>query len=378
MDLSYNDEQRLLKDSVDKFLQQEYDFESRRRIAQGDEGFDKNHWRTFAELGWLAIPFTEEQGGLNGGPVETMIMMEAFGKALVLEPWLSTVLMSGQLLASLAPDEQKTAWLNAIIQGELLCSVAHWEPQRRFDLAPAVTTAKRHGEGYVLQGQKQFVLQGQTADRFLVSAHLGADSDEAADTVALFMVDPTLPGVDITAFRTLENGRASHVDFNQVALDANALIAKGENALVALQDMEAQATFAVCCEAVGIMEKLYKTTVEYTKTRKQFGLPIGKFQALQHRMVNMFILHEQSSSLMLLTAIKLQEGGEAARLAVSGFKAWIGQAGRKLGQEAIQIHGGMGMTDELDVGYYFKRLTAIDALFGNADYHLGVRAKALS
>lgn len=377
MDLSYNDEQRLLKDSVDKFLLQEYDFEARRRIADSDRGFDESHWRTFAELGWLAIPFSEEQGGLNGGPVETMIMMEAFGKALVLEPWMSTVLMSGQVLAAVAPEAQRARYLNAIIQGELLCSLAHWEPERCFDLMPAATTASRHDEGYLLSGQKHFVFQGQTADRLIVSASVESVSTGEHE-VALFIVDPSLSGVEITGFRTLENSRAAHMRFQQVKLDQDALIAAGEEALAALQHVEIQTTFAVCCEAVGIMEKLYKTTVEYSKTRKQFGVPIGKFQALQHRMVNMFILHEQSSSLMLHTAIKLQEGGEEARLAVHGFKAWIGQAGRKLGQEAIQIHGGMGMTDELDVGYYFKRLTAIDALFGNADYHLDLRAKALS
>ena len=369
MNLSYTDEQRLLKDSVDKFIQQEYDFESRRRIADGDKGFSEQHWRTFAELGWLAIPFAEAQGGLNGGPVETMIMMEAFGKALVLEPWLSTVLMSGGLLEKLGSDAQKAEYLNAIIQGELLCSVAHWEPGQRFEDAMVATTATTQGDHLVLNGSKQFVLQGQHADRLIVSARVSGDAGDP-DGIGLFMVDPADKGVEITAFRTLENSRAAHIRFKNVAVPAASQLAAGPAALAALQHCNTMAAFAVCAEAVGIMEKLYKTTVEYTKTRKQFGLPIGKFQALQHRMVNMFILHEQSRSLMLLAAIKLQEGGEQARNAVSAFKAWVGQAGRKVGQEAIQLHGGMGMTDELDVGYYFKRLTAIDALFGNADYHL--------
>lgn len=377
MNLTYNDEQRLLKDSVDKFIQQEYDFESRRKVADSDKGFSEKHWNTFAELGWLAIPFAEEQGGLNGGPVETMIMMEAFGKALVLEPWLSTVLMSGQLLEKLGSDAQKTRYLNAIIQGELLCSVAHWEPGQRFDTAHVTTTATAQGDSFVLNGSKQFVLQGQHAGQLIVSARVSGDATDP-EGIALFVVDAASDGVELTPFKTVENSRAANIRFNKVTVPAANKLAEGSAAYEALQHCDTMATFAVCAEAVGIMEKLYKTTVEYTKTRKQFGLPLGKFQALQHRMVNMFILHEQSQSLMLLAAIKLQEGGEAARQTVSGFKAWVGQAGRKIGQEAVQIHGGMGMTDELDVGYYFKRLTAIDALFGNADYHLDQYAKALS
>lgn len=373
MDLSYSDEQRLLKDSLDKFIQQEYDFETRRKTAESEQGFSTDFWRTFAELGWLAVPFSEAQGGLDGGPIETMILMEAFGKGLVVEPWLSTVLMSGQLLAELGTEAQQIRYLNGIIQGESHCSVAHWENAQGCQAQPLNTTAEKDGDHYILNGKKQFVLNGQNADWLIVSACV----DAKADSVGLFIVDRDQAGIGLTPFKTVEGGRAAHVGFEQVKVPATQCLATGDDALAAINQMDTMATFAVCAEAVGIMEVLYKTTVEYTKTRKQFGLPLGKFQALQHRMVNMFILHEQSQSLLLLAAIKLQEGGADAAHTVSGLKAWLGQAARKLGQEAIQLHGGMGMTDELNVGYYFKRLTAIDALFGNADVHLERYAQAL-
>lgn len=374
MNLSYNDEQRLLKDSIEKFIQQEYNFEARRKIADSELGFSKEHWRTFADLGWLALPFAEEDGGLAGGAVETMILMEAFGKGLVLEPWLATVLMSGQLISRLASEEVKAEYLASIIQGESHCSLAHWEPGQRFDLTHVTTTAEKQGDHWVVNGSKQFVFNGQNADQLIVTARVsGGEKDR--EGIVLLVMDGKQTGVEAKGFRTLEGGRAANIHFNNA--QAKQLLGDGEAALAALQHCLNLAAFSVCAEAVGIMEKLYKTTVEYTKTRKQFGVPIGKFQALQHRMVNMFILHEQSQSLLLLTALKLQEGGDQVSKAVSGLKAWIGQAGRKLGQEAIQLHGGMGMTDELDVGYYFKRLTAVDALFGNADYHLDCYASEL-
>lgn len=372
MDLSYNEEQRLLKESLDKFIQQEYDFENRRRYTQEQSGYSKKNWQTFADLGWLAVPFKEEVGGLAGGPVETMILMEAFGKGLVVEPWVSTVLMAGHLLENLGTETQQQTYLTALIQGELTCSVAHWEEQQGFNLARVTTTAKASNGEYVLSGSKHFVFNGATADKLIVSAAL-ADGE-----LALFLVDSQSAGVDINGFRTLEDGRAANIVLDQVVVDSSARLGEGSDIQQALSQCDMLATFAACAEAVGIMELLYKTTVEYAKTRKQFGVPIGKFQALQHRMVNMFILHEQSQSLLLMTALKLQEGGDEAEQAVSALKAWVGQAGRKIGQEAVQLHGGMGMTDELNVGYYFKRLTAIDALFGNVDFHLNKYATALS
>ncbi|MCG8672699.1 MAG: acyl-CoA dehydrogenase [Pseudomonadales bacterium] len=375
MDFSLTEEQRLLKDSLDKFVQQEYDFESRRAIVENDAGFSAKHWQTFADLGWLAIPFSEEAGGLGGGPVETMLLMESFGKGLVAEPWLTTVLMSGYLIENLGSEEQKQRYLPAIVQGEMQVAVAVWEQQHGFDNQVVSTSANAVSGGYEINGQKEFVINGQNANCLLVSAKID-DGNESS--LGLFCVDTTIPGISTQAFKTVEGGRAANVTFDNVVLDESALLASGEAVEKAIQHCMALGTFAVCAEAVGIMELLYNTTVEYTKTRKQFGVPIGKFQVLQHRMVNMFILYEQSQSLLLMAAIKLSEGGEEAQQAVSALKTWIGQAGRKLGQESIQLHGGMGMTDELNVGYYFKRLTAIDALFGNADMHLDRYAKALS
>ena len=378
MNLSYNEEQRLIKDSLDKFIQQDYDFETRRKYADSELGFSEENWKQYADLGWLAIPFSEDAGGIGGGPVETMILMEAFGKGLVVEPWLSTVLMSGKLIEALGSDAQKETLLYGIIAGELKASVAHWEQGQRFAENHVATTAIQKGDSFILNGSKSFVFHGQSANKLVVSARVTGDIN-SAEGIGLFVVDVDQAGVTVTPYKTVENGRAANVELSNVEVNVDQQLGDlSSTTATAIESTMDLANFAVCCEAVGIMELLYKSTVEYTKERKQFGVPIGKFQALQHRMVDMFILHEQAQSLMLMAAIKLQEGGEEARQAVAAFKVFVGQAGRKIGQEAVQIHGGMGMTDELNVGYFFKRITAIDALFGNTDYHLDRYAASLA
>ncbi|MCG8312906.1 MAG: acyl-CoA dehydrogenase [Pseudomonadales bacterium] len=378
MNLSYNEEQRLIKDSLDKFIQQDYDFETRRKYADSELGFSEENWKQYADLGWLAIPFSEDAGGIGGGPVETMILMEAFGKGLVVEPWLSTVLMSGKLIEALGSDAQKETLLYGIIAGELKASVAHWEQGQRFAENHVATTAIQKGDSFILNGSKSFVFHGQSANKLVVSARVNGDVN-SAEGIGLFVVDVDQAGVTVTPYKTVENGRAANVELSNVEVNVDQQLGDlSSTTATAIESTMDLANFAVCCEAVGIMELLYKSTVEYTKERKQFGVPIGKFQALQHRMVDMFILHEQAQSLMLMAAIKLQEGGEEARQAVAAFKVFVGQAGRKIGQEAVQIHGGMGMTDELNVGYFFKRITAIDALFGNTDYHLDRYAALLA
>ena len=378
MKFSLTEEQLLLQETLNKFISEEYSYEQRRVLSQTDERFSREHWELFANLGWLSIPFSEENGGYGGSARELALVMEAFGKGLVVEPWLSTVLMSGKLIEALGSDAQKETLLYGIIAGELKASVAHWEQGQRFAENHVATTAIQKGDSFILNGSKSFVFHGQSANKLVVSARVNGDVN-SAEGIGLFVVDVDQAGVTVTPYKTVENGRAANVELSNVEVNVDQQLGDlSSTTATAIESTMDLANFAVCCEAVGIMELLYKSTVEYTKERKQFGVPIGKFQALQHRMVDMFILHEQAQSLMLMAAIKLQEGGEEARQAVAAFKVFVGQAGRKIGQEAVQIHGGMGMTDELNVGYFFKRITAIDALFGNTDYHLDRYAALLA
>jgi len=369
MDFSLNDEQVLLRDSIDKFIRKDYSFELRRQLVESETGYSEGNWQQFSELGWLGIPFAEAWGGFGGGPLETTIVMEAFGRGLVAEPWLSTIILSGKLIENLGTEEQKHELLAGIIGGCMQVSLACYEPQARNHLSNLLTRAERAGDEYILNGKKSVVLNAGSADKLLVAARTGGEQMDKTG-ISIFLVDADTEGLHRTDYRTVDGFRASELTLVNVRVSAAALLGEQGTALAALEHVIDGATLAVCAEATGAMEVLYKATVEYARTRKQFGVPIGKFQALQHRMVNMFIAHEQSRSLLQMAVSRCMEGGDGARKAVSAAKIQIGKAGRHIGQEAVQLHGGMGMTDELNVGYYFKRLTCIDALFGNVDYHL--------
>lgn len=369
MNFDLSEEQQMLVDSVSKFLQNDYDFETRRKLAASELGYSANNWKMFAELGWLSVPFAEENGGFGGTAVDMMLIMEAFGKALITEPFIPTVIMGGRLIEVLGNAVQKQELLAAVIQGELQLALAYEERGSRANPACVALRAEKSGDEYILNGEKVMVLNGHAADKLLVTARTdGALADEAG--VSVFVVDSSMPGVEITAYPTTEGGRAANIVFNGVKVPASQLLGAEGQALAALEVVLDEATIAIGSEAVGAMEVLYKTTVEYCKTRKQFGLPIGKFQVLQHRMVEMFMAHELTQSTMYMAGLRNLEGGDVAKKAASAFKVQVGKAGRYIGQQAVQLHGGMGMTDELNVGYYFKRLTAIDALLGNPDYHL--------
>lgn len=370
MDFSLSDEQSLLKDSVERFVQNDYDFDKRRKVMAEEDGFSRKNWQQFAELGWLAIPFSEEDGGFGGGAIELMLLMEQIGRGLIVEPYLPTVVLAGGFLRRAGSAAQKEQYLSGIIDGSKLSAFAFAEPQGRFNLADLTTTAKAKGDGYVISGHKAVVLGGPSADFLVVSARTSGDQRDA-DGVSLFLVDAGAKGLSRRDYPTVDGLRASEVMLENVEVGKDALIGAEGKALPLIEEVIDDAILAVGCEAVGAMEVLYKATVEYSKQRVQFGQPIGKFQVLQHRMVDMFMEYEQSKSLMFMAAMRLDEGyNDAAKKAISGFKVQVGKSGRFVGQQAVQLHGGMGMTEELSVGHYFKRLTMIDTLFGNVDFHL--------
>lgn len=370
MDFSFSQEQTLLADSVGRFVQNDYGFEARRAIIGSEPGFSAENWQTFAELGWLGVPFPEADGGFGGSAVDVMILMEQFGKGLVVEPFLASIVLAGGALKTAGSRGQKEALLASLIDGSKQAALAFAEPQGRFNLADLTTTATAAGDGFSLSGQKSVVLNGPAADFFVVTARTsGAQRDE--DGISLFIVPADAQGVSRRDYPTVDGFRASEVTFANVALDADALLGERDAGYPVIEQVIDEGILAVGSEAVGCMEVLYKATVEYCKTREQFGQPIGKFQVLQHRMVDMFMEHEQSKSLMYMAAMRLDEGyDDAAKKAVSALKVQVGKSGRFVAQGAVQLHGGMGMTDELNVGHYFKRLTMIDTLFGNVDHHL--------
>ncbi len=370
MDFSFSEEQSLLQNSIQRFIEKDYSFDQRQKLIKTEEGFSRENWASFAELGWLGLPFSEAAGGYGGGPIETMIMMEEFGKGLVVEPYLSTILLAGKFIELGGSSAQIESILGEIINGSKLGAFAFVEPQARFNLADIATTAEKTDQGYTLNGFKGVVLGGPSADFFVLPARTsGAQRD--LDGVTLFVVNADAKGLSRRNYACVDGLRASELTVENVQVDNNAVIGEQGKGYALIEQVVDSAIMAVGAEAVGAMEVLYKTTVEYCKTREQFGQPIGKFQVLQHRMVDMFVEHEQTKSLVYMAAMRLdEEYGILARKAVSGLKVQVGKGGRFVGQGAVQLHGGMGMTDELNVGHYFKRLTTIDTLFGNVDYHL--------
>ena len=370
MDFSFSDEQNMLQDSVQRFIQNNYNFESRQKIVASDDGFSRAHWQQFAEMGWLGLPFSEEDGGFGGTAVETMILLEEFGKGLVVEPFISAILQAGSIVAHGGSAEQKQKILEPLIAGELLPALAYIEPQARFNVNDVKTTAVAKGSSYTLDGFKGVVIGGPSADVFIVPARTaGAQTD--ATGISLFLVSADAEGVSKRDYPTIDGFRASELTLSGVQVDAEALLGTEGDGLSLLQYGLDQGMMGAGAEAVGAMEVLYKDTVEYCKTREQFGQPIGKFQVLQHRMVDMFIEHEQTKSLAYMAAMRLSEGyNPVSRKALSALKVQVGKGGTFVGQSAVQLHGGMGMTNELNIGHYFKRLTAIETLYGNTDFHL--------
>ncbi len=369
MNFSFSEEQEMVRDFVERFVREKYEPDMRRKIESSEQGFSSENWNMFAELGWLGLPFPEEDGGFGGGAVETMIIFEAFGRGPVLEPFLATAILAGSALRQAASAAQKEALIPAIIDGSIQLALAYCEPDGRYNPANVSTMATETGEGFVIDGDKSVVLNGPAADRLIISARTHGQQHDP-DGVTLFLVDASAKGVSRQNYPTQDGFRASEIVFDEVAVSADAVIGELHGGYAILNNAIEEAILASCAEAVGAMEMLYKATVEFSRTRKQFGVPIGSFQVLQHRMSEMFMEYEQTKSLLYRAAMAMDAGADDASRTISALKIQVGNAGRKVGQEAIQIHGGMGMTEEMYVGYYFKRLTMINSLFGNIDYHL--------
>ena len=370
MDLSYSDEQKQIKEGVERFVREQYAFETRRKIAASEKGWLPENWAKFAELGWLGMSFSEADGGFGGGAIETMIAMEAFGSGLVLEPYLPTVVMGGGLLAAGGSAAQKEALLAPMIAGEKQFAVAYVEKQARFNLADVAVTAKKDGAGYAISGHKGVVYNAASADTIFVTARTsGGQRDEKGITV--FAVDAKASGISRRDYPTQDALRASELTFDNVKVGADAVVGKVDDGYALFEGVIDRSIVALCAEAVGCMDAINKATLEYIKTRKQFGVPIGKFQVLQHRMVDCFTNAQEARSMTLMAALKIDDADPAVRKkAASGAKVQIGKSGKFCGQSAVQMHGGMGVTDELSVSHYFKRLTMIETLFGNQQHHL--------
>jgi pimeloyl-CoA dehydrogenase small subunit len=369
MDFNYSEEQLLLKDAVEKFLDKNYGFEQRKQIIASRDGMSAVAWEGFASLGLLGVPIPQEFGGFGGGGVDVMVVMEALGRALVVEPYLPTVVLAGSAIVLGGSAAQRQLLLPRIADGSMKFAFAHTEPGTRWELNRVQATARQEGGMWVIDGRKSVVLHGGVADLLIVTARTSGAPD-SPHGITLFFVNPAEPGVVGREYPTYDGMRAAEVTFDHVGISPESMIGVLDNGYPLLEAVIERGIAALCAEAVGCMGALQSATLEYLKTRQQFGVPIGRFQALQHRAVDMLMQCEQARSMALLAAVKVDSPNAAERRrAVSAAKAFIGRAGRFVGQQAIQLHGGMGMTDELNVGHYFKRLTAIDTTFGDGDLH---------
>jgi len=375
MDFSLSEIQTMLADSIGKFIDNEYDFDTRQSYAGSEKGYSDAVWSMFAELGWTAVPFAEEDGGFGGGPADTMVLMQSLARGLVVEPYLANIILAGGVLKRAASAAQKDEWLQPIITGELQATLAFNEPQARYDLANVTTTATRDGDTWVLNGKKGLVLNGGTADLFVVPARTAGDVADR-EGITLFAVDARADGVSRNSYATVDGLQAAEITLDNVRADDGRVLGEPGGGYPALDATIDDATLAVSAEAVGIMQVLTDKTVEYSKNRKQFGVPIGTFQALQHRMVDMLMACEEAQSLLVWSVMTRAAEGDDSKRAVNSIKYLVGTKGRLVGEEAVQIHGGMGVTWELDVAHYFKRLTTIGQIFGNADWHLDQLAAA--
>jgi pimeloyl-CoA dehydrogenase small subunit len=370
MDFDLSEEQRLLKESVDGLLTDAYDFEQRKKYMKEKGGWSKAVWGKLAEQGLLGLPFAEADGGFGAGGVETMIVMEALGRALVLEPYLATVVIAGGFLRHGGSAEQKAAHIPAIIDGSKTFAFAQLEKNSRYDLFDVATTAKKKGSGWVIDGEKFVVLNGEAADTLVVTARTKGNQRDKTG-IGVFLVPADAKGITRKSYPTQDGFRAADITFTGVEVGADAAIGDPENGLPLIERVADETRTALCAEAVGAMDESLKTTVEYLKTRKQFGVPIGSFQVLQHRAADMFVALEQARSMsMYATMASDFDNAKERATAVAAAKVQIGKSLKFVGQQSIQLHGGIGMTMEAKIGHYFKRLTMIENTLGDVDYHL--------
>ncbi|MGB3472439.1 MAG: acyl-CoA dehydrogenase family protein [Erythrobacter sp.] len=369
MDFNFTEEQEMVRDGLTRMVREQYDWETRRAAIESEAGWRPEVWAQLAELGILGMPFSEADGGFGGGAVDAMVVMEEFGKGLVVEPFVPTVVCAGGFLKHAGTDAQKEEHIGAIVDGSRVFAFAYAEPRGRYDYADLQTTAKKDGDGYVLNGHKAVVIGAPWASHLIVTARTsGGQRDH--EGVSVFVVDKSAKCVVTQDYETVDGRRASEVYFENVSIPADALIGEEGAGLPLIERVTDEAIAAQCAEACGAMKVAHTMTVEYSRQRKQFGVPIGSFQVLQHRMVDMYTEYEQSVSLTYLATLRLDSEERERKLAVSAAKVRIGQAAHLIGQEAVQIHGGNGVTDEYAIGHYFKRLAIFDAEFGNIDHHM--------
>ena len=363
-------EEQLLKETADRFIERDYPFERRREAARSETGFRQEIWSTFAELGWLGLSLPESAGGFGGGARQSAILMEAFGRGLVTEPYLASVVMAGSAISLAASEEQIASLLTSVVSGEKRLSLAYAEPRSRYEINVVSTRAVRNDTGYVMNGYKSVALNGDSADTFVVSARTAGD-DRDTHGISLFAVPAEQEGITIRDYATNDGGRAADISFDDVEVPEEALLGEESGGFAVLEQTIDRAAAALCAESLGIMAVLNDVTLEYSKTRQQFGQPIGKNQAIQHRLVDMFVALEESRSLLAIYMGDVDSSDpHERRRAVSAMKIQAGKSGRLVGQEAIQLHGGIAMTDEYMAGHYFKRLTVNGRLFGDVDWHL--------
>jgi alkylation response protein AidB-like acyl-CoA dehydrogenase len=368
MNLTLSDEQRLLRESADRFVTETLTADHRKKTANDPLGFSPAIWKQFAELGWLALPIAEAHGGLDGGAIEIGILMEAFGRGLVSEPYLSTVVIGAALVAECGSEAQKQAILPKVAEGALYLAFAHSERAARFDLAHVETTATKTTDGWRLKGHKNAVLDGAAANQIIVSARV-ANANGSSGKLGLFLVPSGTPGLTLHDYARLGGGRGCNLDLNDVALAPDALLGDGSDALPAIEAVVDRAMAALSAEAVGIMQTLLDTTLEYTKIRKQFGRPLSANQVIRHRLADMAMQVDEARSMALRAALMADAEPTARSRAASGAKAKIGKCARFVAEQSVQLHGAMGVTEELDIGSYFKRLLAFDTLFGGSAHH---------
>ena len=369
MNFELSEEQKMIQQSVERFVQENYDLTNRVKISSEDPGYSKEYWGSMADLGWLGLAFDEEDGGFGGNQIDTLVLMEQFGKGLVLEPFLANIVLGGGIIKRAASSAIKESIIPSLMEGKLQITLAYAEEQSRFDIEDVATAAREEDGGFVINGKKSMVLNAESADKIIVVTRTsGSQVDE--NGISLFIVDASSEGVEKQNFPTVDGLRASEITFEDVKVTSEALVGEKDKGFTILQAVVNDAILALSAEAVGAMEVLYKDTVEYTQQREQFDHALSDFQVLQHRMVDMFMEYEQCKSLLFRATLETVEDPDLAQRTVHALKHLIGKSGIFVGESAVQLHGGMGVTEELRIGHFFKRLLVIDSQFGNADFHL--------
>ena len=369
MNFELSEEQKMIQQSVERFVQENYDLTNRIKISSEDPGFSNEYWSSMAELGWLGLAFGEEDGGFGGNQIDTLVLMEQFGKGLVLEPFLANIVLGGGAIKRGASKAVKQSIIPSLIEGNLQVTLAYAEEQSRFDLEDVATSAREEDKDFLINGRKSMVLNAESADKIVVVARTsGSQIDE--EGISLFLVDSNSDGVERENFPTVDGLRASEISFKDVRVSSENLIGEKDKGFEILKAVSNDAILALAAEAVGAMEVLYKDTVEYTQQREQFDHPLSDFQVLQHRMVDMFMEYEQCKSLLFRATMETVQDPLLSQRTIHALKHLVGKSGIFVGESAVQLHGGMGVTEELRIGHFFKRLLVIDSQFGNSDFHL--------